>query len=303
MNLLPYVLFFISILSLLSVGLFKGYQVTSFSNYFLHGYMVAERDARNTMEAETYARTQTSSPSSPSQDPSQKKEPSTPSLPNPDKPFTSFRSKRLTENSKLNIASLFFKEDPTLKNTLTTLLKNVYSHAPFMQIPSQDIDSLCHDLVESLISINKKAPLTELSLFTMRFPNETLAHVWYKMLRGTNPYHLEKKEGWPPLSTLLIIHPDKKRKPLCFKKASIPLLIAHFGEEAATEILEKERTHFLEGKGNRALSETDLDTILANHSLTHRKHQVQMNTLRNSPLITQGQDPHSGILVELSPLR
>jgi hypothetical protein len=197
------------------MGLFKGCQVTELSSHFFHSYMVAERDARNFIETHTYIHAKNSHKE---KDPPKKsKETTIQSLPDRNKSYLSFRNKRLTENSKLNIAPLFFREELMLKNTLIRLLKEVYSHAPFMQNTNYDIDLLCKDLVETLISMNIGIPLKELCLSKMEFSNETLRHVWYKMLRGTNPYSMQKKDGWPPLSSLLMIHPNKQRSPICFQ--------------------------------------------------------------------------------------
>jgi hypothetical protein len=298
MNILPYVILFIFILGISSSGLFQSYQVTKLGDFFLHGYLVAEREARNAMEAHTYASSKPKAPPSPN--PQKAK---TLPLPDPEKPFTSFRSKHITENSKLNIAPLFFHEDPLLKETLTHLLKEVYSHAPFMDSSSYDVDSLCKEIVETLISMNKHTPRVELSLTKMQFPNEVLGHVWYKMLRGTNPYYLDKKDGWPPLSTLLIIHSDKKRLPICFSKASIPILTAHLGQEATQDILEKEYANYLEGRGNSPLEPQELDNILSKHTLTGHKKLLQPKSAKKLTLITQGKDKPSGIIVELSPLK
>jgi hypothetical protein len=100
-----------------------------------------------------------------------------------------------------------------------------------------------------------------------------------------------------------MIHPNKQRSPICFNKASTPILIAYLGQEATEEILELEYENYLNGKKPLSLEENSLDNILAKHTLTSHKKLIQMNGIKKSLMTTQGFDKTSGIIVELSSIK
>ena len=157
--------------------------------------------------------------------------------------YTSHRvRKNLPKLAKWNIAPMLLSEVPcdALETRGAILLEELYGHAPFWLKAKLETPDLAETLIASFKS--KKLGKEDLTNLSDLFPQEPLLqNVFYKMLKGTSLYDLEKKKGYPPLSEFFTLDVEEK-KTLSFPYASFPAIKAFFGEDVAEEIvlLEKE---------------------------------------------------------------
>lgn len=153
------------------------------------------------------------------------------------------RSKRESfpplENAKFYLRALCTQDsqEHPLYESLTELLRTLYGRTLFSKK-----EGIEHTMAKALLLSAKQNPsATEL---TAIYPQDkALQELYYKMLRGTTYYDLEKKEGIPPLSHFFSLQPSTKVAFLSF--ASRPVLSALFGEKTTLSIcnLEKQREY------------------------------------------------------------
>ena len=180
------------------------------------------------------------------------------------KDYTSHRKRRIpTHYSKLNISDLLNNDlsSKQLQKTVSTLLKNLYGNTPF--IKESGVEHFEEALLKEMIKAYKKTKsLSDLQDLSPDL--EPLKTLYYKILKGSGDYDLEKRQGYPPLSDFLFLD-EKERKPIYFHFASYPLLVALLGEDLAGEILEKEETKSKTDGGRRTLTEDEFKALLISH--------------------------------------
>lgn len=252
MNILFFVSSFLVILSFLCASTF--HTVASFESEktsFL-GNMVGLRETRNKWQAKIFVdATRAPTPQAAAKD----------KIPKILTDYKSHRKKRIpSQYSKLNIADLLSNESSSklLQKTVSVLLKNLYGNTRF--IKESGVEHFEEALVKEMIKVGKKNKvLSDLQELTPE--SEPLKTLYYKILKGSGDYDLEKRQGYPPLSDFLFID-GKERKPIYFHFASYPLLEALLGEDLAGEILEKEETKSKADGGRRTLTEEAFKALL-----------------------------------------
>jgi hypothetical protein len=170
------------------------------------------------------------------------------------------RSKRESfpplEGAKFHLRALCTQDNQEhpLYEALTELLRILYKRTLLSKK-----EGVAHLMAQALLLSAKQNPLaTDL---TALYPQDTaLQELYYKMLRGTEYYDLEKEEGIPPLSHFLSLQPSAKVAFLSF--ASHPVLSALFGEKGAAAIcgLEDKRG------GSIPCSKADLSSLFSSPS-------------------------------------
>lgn len=275
MNFLPFITILLFVLSLCSMGFFQSYKTTSQASSSFVSYMDTSTFLRGKIESDLFVQSKEKGKSSPKRRASkkQKKEKETTAemvrnghdnvtcLTNlrgkkgsvdtvskkrsarEHKKYITFRTRKLTENSKLNIASLFKKKDALLEKTLLDLIESLYQDTPLLR-GGKGANSQSALIVKELVKAGKEMRFEDLTLNRIRLEDPDLQDIWHKMLKGTRSYNLDKKEGIPRLSDYVIICKDLSRLPICSKKASIPVLNAFFGTEFTQSILHAEQEKF-----------------------------------------------------------
>lgn len=157
------------------------------------------------------------------------------------------------EPSKFNLWPLFKKENNTLSDALykgaIRLIQILYQDAEFYKAARDP--GLARRIVDEIIS--KKG-----EDFSQLFPENDLAGIYYKMLKGTNT-------GYPSLEEYFKI--DKNEKcPLNWKYASTSILQAIFGESVTTRILAAEKASWETNHRKRVLTKEELRKLLQNSS-------------------------------------
>lgn len=291
MNLLPFVAIFLIIITISWNGLFSSYQITSTTEKFLSSYMNIHREIRNKDEVRSYkAKTKPKKSTVPKASEEKKAPTKKP------KKFPNPRALSKTDNAKLNIAPLFEGKDAKLEETFSALIKELYAHALF----PKDTTLSPADFVKAVLEEGRKLEPSLRILETITLASKEMQEIWYKMLRGCNHFHLQTKEGWPPLSAFVIIHKDKERKPICFKQASIPLLKAHFGEEVSQAILsEEKKRYFSDQTPISLLDETVLKSILTQFGITNGLEHLQFTPYKVTKERLRSTDEKNQIALEL----
>ena len=238
MNILPFVCAILVIFSLLSSSLFRERLTLSNLKSACEGSMRAERASRNRIEAAAYKKYQKKSSSA------DETKPEAPSLKKAKTmSTTSPRDKKtFTTNTKLNLSPLFVEKNPLLYKTAAGYIRSLYANASFYKagLETQILDQL----------IAKGSEKKQGASFTELFPDDpTLREIFYKMLKGTGSYDLDKGYGFPPFDNYFQLDAGTKSKPIHLHFAPTRLLRALF-EDAATDAILKEEalTHTRIGK-------------------------------------------------------
>lgn len=253
MNILFLVSSFLVILSFVCAQTF--HSVVSFESEktFFIGYMKGLRRTRNMWQQKIFSDAK-KFVSSPTQGTLVKKE-------KPLKNFDSHRKQRTPSHySKLNISHLFTEQPPStvLHQTALSLMKQLYGDKPF--IKKSGIENFEQQILAKMIKLGKKTPLVS-SLKDLSPSEEPLKLIYYRMLKGSGDYDLEKKQGYPPLSDFFSLE-ENERKPIYFSFASYPLLSALFGKDIAEEIVKKEEEKSLKALARRTLTKQEVEEML-----------------------------------------
>lgn len=161
------------------------------------------------------------------------------------KKYVTFRMRNITENSKLNIATLFKKKDSRLEKSLIQLIENCYQDTPLFK-QAQIEGNLSVLIVSELIERGQLLGFENLTLNRIQLKNPDLHDIWHKMLKGS------QNKKIPRLSDFVIINKDPKRLPICTRKASVPVLNAFFGEEVTKMILDAEQDKYFAEPGKKS---------------------------------------------------
>lgn len=179
----------------------------------------------------------------------------------PLKNFTSHRKQRNpSQYSKLNLSHLFADETSSipLQKTALSLLKKLYGDKPF--IKRSGIENVEQQILTEMLKIGKKLA-TVSDLQDLSPAEENLKLIYYRMLKGSGDYNLEKNLGYPPLSDFFSLE-QNERKPIYFSFASYPLLCALCGKELAQEIVEKEEEKSIKADGRRTLTKQEMEELI-----------------------------------------
>lgn len=281
MNILPLVLSFILLLSMMTLTFFRTANHTDYLAHKETSYMKVKRSLQNTLEKEAFR------PYQPKRDKNTNPSP---------KPRTHYSSSRLkdppSENGKLNISSLFTSQkEPNLplEKTLIKLILTLYQDKNFFTKEHYSQEEIAKALVKSIIEKGKKTK--NLEALTDLYPEEPFfQELLYKMLKST-----------PPFGDYITLS-GEERKPICFKNASIPVLKALFNEKILSSILQKEEeNYFAHKKGSSILAVEELKEILGHSSLAGQMETIlsliQFDSPKNSKETFCQSDPKADITI------
>ncbi len=167
------------------------------------------------------------------------------------KPFHYPRSEKIaSDHAKFNLHHLLTENPPSFVKLLTiNLLQELYGHTSFFQEGSRLIDSF----------IQVVAPKNLIDLIP---EDEALHLVYYKMLKGTNHYDLQKGIGYPPLDHFMTID-SSDHHVIHYADCHEVLLRVLFGRETSQEIIQSEASKYFEvSKYNYTLSHQELDPYI-----------------------------------------
>ncbi len=215
MNILPFVFTFLILMGIASMTLFKGVSSTALESRCVEGSILMQRAMRSKLAKKTF-RDITKTEHEPNS-----KKPKTPkSL---KKTYESPRkAKSLSEASKFTLST----ENQLLYEPAARLLKLLYGHAPFYE------ERLEYKILDEILWKKDRKD------FVDPFPEiEPLKTIYYKMLKGTNIYDLQTKNGYPPLSDFFSLGKQK----IFFYHASLPVLTAILGEKLTKQVIAEEK--------------------------------------------------------------
>jgi len=224
------------------------------------GFMRTERNLRNDMERRTFKNAPKKETNAPKAAKKSEK-----------KSGTANKSRRFksppSELGKLCIGTLFDKSTSPSKDilykTTANLIKNLYDNAPFYQ--EAKISNLEHSLLDAIIK--KGSSLNKLESLADLYPdNPHLAQIYYKMLKGTTIFNVEKQTGYPALGDYLTLGDQESKIAVHFCFAPTPLLQALFGDKLAEAILAEEQ--LLKEKKHKIsyLNKSELESLISkNH--------------------------------------
>jgi len=227
MNLLPFVISVILIVSLITATLMRSQQQIVQESKTVRGRLQAEWDLRSLASRKTFDACEAESKFPP------KKESSAPLK---EKTLSGRLWKCTSKQAKLNISKFIDGSADYLYEPAAALLRALYEGKPFWEPRAE------YAILDALRA-NKDQPLWQLK------PQK----IFYQIVQGTNTY--DEKKGVAPLLDYFILD-DKASHPLFFKKASIPVLRALFGKPAADAICSEEK------RLNCRLTEKELRSLL-----------------------------------------
>ncbi|HEY2811591.1 MAG TPA: hypothetical protein VGJ00_09420 [Rhabdochlamydiaceae bacterium] len=258
MNILPTVLAFLLLFSFLTWGFIHQEIHSALSERSIHSLYKTTRVVMNRAASKQYEKAK--------KIPKPATGSTTPSL---DKAPKNFRSKRehfpSKESGKCNLLPLFElqtnPQDHPLYEIAAQLLRTLYGNSLFKHVKSEGIEYL---LLDGMIKTHRVKKGTQ-ELCDLYPEALDLKPIFYKMLKGTNQYHLEKNLGILPLEDFFAID---KAPAIHFAFASVPLLDAMVGKKHALKILAEEKKKFQETGKNQSLTQDELISILADNPKT-----------------------------------
>lgn len=253
MNILPFVFAFLLTFSYLCSSFMRETKSAKLIELALEGYNQTEKAVRNGMIKRYFDQLKGNQTSCPV---SKEKSNKTPL-------FVSRRSNfPPVETSKFYLRSLSCQpsnlaEHP-LYEPLATLLRNLYEERLFT--PHKARKGIEYALIASLVQKMNECPSSH-NLADL-FPSDPeLKTIYYKMIRGTNQYSMEK--GIPPLDHFLSL--EKSDKAFHINLSSEPVLAAIFGAMIKNEILQKEKKQFELTQKQYSFAKQDFETLLDTH--------------------------------------
>jgi hypothetical protein len=283
MNILPAVLAFILLITMMSLTFFQSASHADYLAYKQTGYMKVKRDLQSALENEAYNPHRPKAISKDSKNGSRTKA------------RNHYRSERLkpplNENNKLNISPLFtVAKEPNLllEKTLKKLILILYHEKKFFAKEGYTQEELAVNLVKSLIE--KGRGKETLEALTDLYPKDPfLQNLFYKMLKSATP-----------LSDYITLIEKKERKPVCFKYAPTDLLTALFNEKITEAILKKEEeNYFAHEKGSPILQAHELKEILSRSSFAGQIETliplIEFGSPKNSKKTLRRSDVKTGI--------
>lgn len=252
MNLLPFVMVIIMVLTLFNLSHFEEVLRQKKENQMYLAYFRGLREIRNQKVQAAYKKT--SSKDKKDQKKSTKRPPNK-------KSHTYFREKRIGfEKGRLNLSSLLKKPHkyPSLEAVTVEYVKQLYGKAEFFP----DHDEVIKDLVKTLIKKKEENPL--LPLCEMTFDDPQLQGIFYKMMKGTQFYDL-KGNGYPPFEDMFTFE-TSDRPPMNYHYANLAFLSLIFGQKEAREFAELEKSQLIGAKKKccSPIKKPELERLLMN---------------------------------------
>lgn len=140
-----------------------------------------------------------------------------------------------THPSKINLYLLTQEKNlkqETLYSLTALLIRKTYNHAPFYK---KDLE---YRILDTYIKMVKEENCEKIDPEKIHFADTDLGWAWYRMIKGTKTYDIQKKEGYPSL--LKFITYKKDSPTLLLPEASKDLLSLLFTPAIAQEIHKNE---------------------------------------------------------------
>jgi len=162
--------------------------------------------------------------------------------------------RRNEDSSKFNLWPLVYEPDSIASKILykkaIKLIELLYGQTDFYKTSTKPKPATA--LIDAILG-QKKATFSEL------FPKDPeLSNLFYKMLKGTNT-------GYPRLEEYFKIEESKDKPPICFSRASTPVLKSILGEKITTQILEQEKKKWDKKPKERVLTKEELSQLVLKH--------------------------------------
>ncbi|MEM8727758.1 MAG: hypothetical protein AAGE99_03515 [Chlamydiota bacterium] len=234
MNLLPFIIIIIMVLSLFSLSQFEGALIQKKENQIYLAYFKGLREARNEKEKIAYKKTLVKNKED-------KKTAVRKGLKKKRQKY--FREHRLGwEKGKLNLSSLLVKPDqyPSLETVAVQYVKQLYGSAEFFH----ENDRVIEYLIKALIKERQKRPSKPLHAIT--FGDPKMQDMFYKMMRGTHSYDLKEK-GYPPFEEMFTFE-KSDRPPMNYHYANLAFLSVVFGQKTTKKFVELENKALIDAK-------------------------------------------------------
>lgn len=299
MNIIPFVLSFLVVLSMISMSFFRSAAHSHLLAHEFQRHMVVKRNLLNDLDQAAYKKRL----------PPQKGQKQSKTETKKKEYISPRKESDLSENAKFNLLTLVNKpkgEDRFLKSGFKRFIVETYSEKAFFagthSSPGEIADQLIDHMIkkaQSLLEADEDIELTDL------FPSrEPLKSIYYHMLRGTGKYDIQKGSGSPPLGDYVFLSKEEKRKALCLKKAALPLLRAFFSPSFVETLLQKEKEkYYSNAKGSSILTEDEFRNLLAMTKFagnsTSILNDMQFYYSKAQKETHRRTDPSSGITVTL----
>ncbi|MGE0197535.1 MAG: hypothetical protein AB7N99_01880 [Simkaniaceae bacterium] len=254
MNLLPFVMIIVLILGMFSLSQFQqSISLEKEKNAYL-AYFIGLRESRNDCEDSVYVNARKTHSKG-------KSSPTTPSktTKNDDiKERLFFRERKVGWlEGRLHLSSLLdeSQNNASLKTLTLKYLSALYGHKKFFP---KDPKPFLESLIKTLKTQETLIPLHEVV-----FEDPQMQELFYKILRGTHTYDLEKKEGYPPFDHFFTFE-KSDHPPMNFHGANKVFLQVALGPSKAEELILEEKKRLIDTPNSlkSPLSKTDLEKIL-----------------------------------------
>lgn len=241
------------VLGLFSLTQFEGAVTQKKENQLYLAYFKGLREVRNEKEKYAYESTLI-----------KKKSDQKISSEKPKKPSSQkyFREKKVGwEKGKLNLSSLLKEPHkyPALETVAANYVKRLYGNADFFKERTE----LSADLIKALITFYQKEDSTT-PLYELTFKDARLQEIFYKMVRGTHTYNLEKKIGYPPFGEMFTFEMSG-RPPMNYHYANLTFLSLLLGEKATKDFVELEKSALINAKkkSHSPIKKGELESLLS----------------------------------------
>lgn len=257
MNVLPFVIVFLTIIALTWSSLMQSTLSTSISTEGFIAHQRALNKAYDQLEKQFF---KSDSP---------KDKPKTSFPPSREgKIYTSPRHQTKTESSKLLFST---KLPPKGREVLKDLLISLYGRESYFhkELPDQIIDALL---------LHMKDPDFEPT--SLCFTDDCLQSAWYQML---------KDGATPPLTDYVAFLPESEHL-LYPRFTSVTLLTIYFGQDATYDLLKREEAKYYAEPGKPSLlDEKELKEWLSHHNLSNEMAYLNFSHTPRVKRLLQGQ--------------
>jgi hypothetical protein len=133
-------------------------------------------------------------------------------------------------------------------------------------------------LIDTLIKKSQEILTANEELFLEKiyFGNESLQNLWYKMLKGSKFYNLEKNIGYPSIFEFVSLYNSNKTT-ICMQKISDEMLMCLFNKKIAGEIKEAiKRNNEKNKKKTNYISQHDLADILSKNNFDQKNQDLNI---------------------------
>lgn len=199
-----------------------------------------------------------------------------------------FRQKKCSyESGKFALAPLLGKLEGSALQTYVyekaaELIRMLYAKAPFWK----EEEHYEFQILDALVKMDPETPLYHL------FPKDSLLEqVFYRMLKGTNTYQLEKDIGYPPFLDFFRVEPRPTSTfALNFQRAPQPLLKVLLGKELT------EKIETMEKSSNTSLTQKEWEALLQAYPQKKTElEQIKLKFSTHEPATIVVTDSRTGI--------